>query len=275
MNASSAPTLKVSVLLPTRNGGQRVRTALESVLRQDLSELECVVVDDGSTDDTVAVVQEVARRDQRVRLVSLGRPVGLQRALNTGLRVCGGEFVARIDDDDVWVLTDKLSRQVAAFEREPTLVLLGTGAEIVSPSGDLRYVRHSPVTDDELRGELLSWNPFVHSSVCFRRSVALRCGGYDETMRHCEDHDLWLKLGSQGRLGNLPVVAVRYVLSTSVSRVSRRLRTAVDESRLLARYWSAYPNRSKAMFAVVARLGLHLLPLSHRGRMKLRARRSR
>lgn len=268
-------TPKVSVILPTRNGESRMAAAIESVMDQTYRDLELIVVNDGSADGTSALLDKLARVEARLAVVNLASSVGLQRALNTALSKARGEFVARIDDDDLWIDREKLALQVAVMEKNETVQLVGTGCEIVDVLTGMRCVRRQPTSDRDIRRTLLSWNPFVHSSVVFRRDVAIACGGYDEALRHDEDYDLWLRLGLRGLLLNLPRVCVRYCISTSVSSWSRRRTAWWEQLLLIRRYRDFYPGVGRALAGSVGRLALHLLPIGHDNRTWLRQARRR
>ncbi len=265
----------VTVVLPTRNGAATLGDALGSVLGQTYTRLECLVIDDGSSDRTPERLADAAETDERVRVICHGQSLGLQRSLNRGLNDARGALVARIDDDDVWTCREKVADQVRAFREDPTLQVMGTGAWMIDPGRPDGYERRLLCTDAAIRGVILAWNPFVHSSVLFRRDAALAAGGYDERLRHSEDHDLWLKLGRMGRLANLERVCVRYRLSESVSTRARRWRASREALRLVQRHGRFYPGSIRALLTAVGRFGLHALPVSHSRRNAWRRDRGR
>ena len=143
----------VSVLMTAYNGDPRyLRAAVESILAQSLADFELVVIDDGSTDGTLAVLHEFERRDSRVRLFE--RPhLGYVRQLNFGLRQCRGEFVARMDADDV-ALPERLEKQVDLLRREPLVAVVGGGYELVDGAGRLLRIEHPPTDDAAFAGAL-------------------------------------------------------------------------------------------------------------------------
>ncbi|MHB1067124.1 MAG: glycosyltransferase family 2 protein [Candidatus Nanopelagicales bacterium] len=203
----------VSVVLPVYNGAEHLRAAIESVLAQDFADIELVVVDDASTDGSLAVAESFA--DPRITIVALPRNGGLAAALNHGIERARGTLIARQDQDDVSAPT-RLSTQVALLAREPETVLVGTWATIVRQRPDGEWVivgRHQhPTADERLRFRLLWNNPFVHSSVVFRRSAFDSAGGYgtDPEESFPEDYDLWSRLARFGRLANVPEELVTY-----------------------------------------------------------------
>ncbi len=231
-----------SIILPTYNGADRISRAIESVLNQQYKDWELIVVDDGSTDSTNAVVNAFVVQDSRIRYVRQVENAGIQKALNRGLYESRGVYVARIDDDDVWIDTHKLQDQVHFLHLHPGHVLVGTGV-IVSVKGKEVFRYLMPVTDHDIRKRMLGKNCFVHSTVVFKKETALLVGGYSESslLRHCEDYDLWLRLGMHGNLHNLPTYTTEYTLRPeSLSGQHKKRQLAINVG-LIRRYRDAYP----------------------------------
>lgn len=202
--------MELSVILPSYNGGKFIGNAIKSVLDQSFSQYELLVIDDGSTDNTAEIVQEISKRDGRLRYVRQETNLGLQQTLNNGLRLAKGHYIARLDDDDVWIDKDKLKIQVEFLDRHPTHVLVGTGHIFVDETGKELHRFMPPSTDPEIRKIILRDNVFLHSAVMYRRDIVLQVGGYNYERLHGDDYDLWLKLGTIGKLANLPTYAVAY-----------------------------------------------------------------
>jgi len=217
-------TPAVSVLMSVWNGAPWVRDAVESILGQTASDLELIVIDDGSTDGTPALL--AALGDPRLRVERQSR-LGLTRSLNRGLSLATAPLLARLDADDV-ALPERLARQRAFLGAHPEIGLLGTGAREVDTAGRQIQVVRPPEGDAAIRRALIRGNPFVHSSVMMRRAVLERLGGYDETLAVAQDYDLWLRMSEITRVANLgePLV-VRRLLPDRVSarRDRARLRT--------------------------------------------------
>jgi hypothetical protein len=198
---------RVSVLMPVRNGERFVGHAVSSVLAQTFRDFELVVVDDGSTDRTASIV--TSSGDARVRLVPCSGHVGLQRALNLGLRECRGELVARLDADD-GCHPERLARQVAFLDARPEVAVVGSLARLVDADGRERGTVRRPCSAVAIRWYSLLDNPFIHSAVLFRRSVTMDAGGYDERLTLAEDLDLWGRLLKAHEGANLPERLVDY-----------------------------------------------------------------
>ena len=207
----------VSVLMPVFNGcrpGVKVlKLAIESILTQTMRDLELVVVNDGSTDETAEVVSSF-QWDERVKLVHLPVNSGIVGALNAGLTQCAGQFIARQDADDYSVVT-RLSHQVEFMRNNPEVALCGTRMWVVDKDGQiLTEVKDRPSEDDKLRYFLKHTGcPFVHGSVMMRRESieqmgAFSSGLYDSNSdyQHAEDYRLWVEFAKRDmRLANLPL----------------------------------------------------------------------
>jgi len=201
--------------MPAWNAGPFLRQAVESILSQTLGDWELIVVDDGSTDDTPAVLAELAARDARLRVLTNESNLGIVAALNRGLDACRGQYVARMDADDV-ALGERLARQVAELDSRGELVALGGAVAYIDADGrDLGVVRRCAVGGSPLRA-----NPLLHPTVVIRREV-LEAGHlrYRPELRHAEDYYLWLELSRHGRLGALDEVVVKYRITAAAARM--------------------------------------------------------
>lgn len=208
---------KVSVLLPIYNGSRFMSKSIESVLLQSFEDFELIIIDDGSTDMTSDIAKEFMRKDKRVVFVSNKENLGIQKALNNGMRIAKGEYIARIDDDDEWISSDKLANQLDFLERNSNHVLVGTGVIVVDEQRNEIFRFLQPSDDEAIRKKMLFKSYFMHSTVLFRKDIALNLGGYGEgeNTRHVEDYDLWLRLGTVGELANLPAYDIRFMLRKS------------------------------------------------------------
>ncbi len=184
----------ISVVMPVYNAEHYVGGAIESILTQTLADFEFLILDDGSTDRTPEILKRYAERDPRIHLVS--RPNrGLVPTLNEGLALARGEFIARMDADDL-ALPQRFERQVAYLREHPEVLCMGGAAMEIDAAGrDLVVTRNPP--DDETIQEFLvtGHNRLFHPTVMMRREPVLAVGGYREEMKVGQDLDLWLRLG--------------------------------------------------------------------------------
>jgi glycosyltransferase involved in cell wall biosynthesis len=199
----------ITVLLAVFNGQEYLREAVESVLSQTFGEFEFLIIDDGSTDNSLAILREYARRDGRIRLVT--RPnKGLTNTLNEGLSLATGEFLARMDADDV-CMPRRFERQISYLKEHADCVLIGSRVLLMDPEG--MPIREMCVeqTHDEIDSAHLNrgW-PVVHPAATMRLSALKHIGGYRNEFNTLEDLDLFLRLAEVGKLANLPDILLHY-----------------------------------------------------------------
>ena len=199
---------EISVVLPVRNGERFLGAAIDSVLAQTHRDFELLVIDDGSTDRSAEVARGCA--DPRVRVLQTTAPGGLSAALNLGLERANGMFIARQDADDLSA-PSRFAAQAAYLRAHPEVALLGTLAHAI----DERGRRLKPV-DRCLDRATIVWyamvdNPFIHTSVMFRRDPVRACGGFEAAFDpYCQDFALWGRVMRRFAVANLPSRLVTY-----------------------------------------------------------------
>ncbi len=189
MTRSSSPL--VSAVIPTFNRAGMLREAVASVLGQDYDRIELIVVDDGSTDDTPAVLETFGSAVKALRRENRG----VSAARNAGIKAASGDLIAFLDSDDLW-LPEKISVQVDFFKRNKDAWICQT-EEIWIRNG----LRINPKKKHRKRSGLI-FEPSLHlclvspSAVMIRKDLFDRVGMFDETLPACEDYDLWLRIGA-------------------------------------------------------------------------------
>ena len=184
---------EVTVVIPSYNGVRYLGEAIESVLAQTHRSLETVVVDDGSVDETRALV---ARYGDRVRYLHQENR-GLAAARNTGIRAARGTYLAFLDHDDRY-LPEKIARQVAVFRERPPVGLVHTGWHFIDEHGRRVGQRGWSPEEGDVFAVLLLGNLVHPGAVMVRRDVVEEVGGFDEARTGLEDWDLWLRLAQRG-----------------------------------------------------------------------------
>jgi glycosyltransferase involved in cell wall biosynthesis len=189
--------VEITVVIPTRNRWDRLERTLHGALGQDGVEVEVIVVDDGSTDVTGAMLR--AHEDPRVHVITHAQSLGVAATRNHGIREARTEWIALLDDDDLWA-PSKLSVQLAAARETNADFVYCAAAHV---DADLRVILIEAAPDpDSLAALMLSYNamPAGSSNVIVRRSLLVELGGFDVRFFHLADWDLWLRL-SQGATG--------------------------------------------------------------------------
>lgn len=241
---SREPTARVSVVIPTCNRAATIHLALESVLSQRYGNVEVLVVDDGSRDNTRGVV---ARYGDRVRYLHQEN-AGPAAARNRGLRSATGEFIAFLDSDDAW-LPSKLELQIAAFERNPRLGIVATNVIYRYPWGEVR----SDYGDDDsrsIREKFLDNIPMVTSSVMVTKEAVAAVGGFDESLMYAEDWDYFYRIARSYEARILPDPLVIFDRTGQgpnlMADTAKRERLVRDTLACLERIYAFPENRGQA-----------------------------
>jgi len=201
----------ISVLMPVYNAERFVAEAVESILCQTFDDFELLIVDDGSSDRSLSILQDYAAQDKRIRLISREN-TGHVAALNEMVQLARGEFLARMDADDI-AMVDRFRLQVAHLRQDSDLVCLGGAHGMIDEKGRWLTCLTMPKKNEEIQKLALAGHtPINHPCAMMRRSAVLQVGAYNTTLVPCEDLDLWLRLGEVGKLGNLKEMVLKYRL---------------------------------------------------------------
>lgn len=201
--------------MPVHNCEKYVVEAIESVLNQTYGNFEFIIIDDGSNDNTSQIIKEYKKKDGRIRILRNEQNIGVVKSLNIGLRESIGEYIARIDADDIW-LPEKLEKQITYLEKNNDLGMLATSKLNINADGTIREKDKYPETHSykNIRNNILKRNIFCHSSVIFRKDVFKKVGYYDETFINSEDYEYWMRIIAATKVEMLEETLVYYRIST-------------------------------------------------------------
>lgn len=188
------------------NDGPYVEKAVNSILGQSYGNFEFIIIDDGSQDDTCAVLERLALADPRIRLYKNSENRGLIYSLNRAIELADGEYIARMDGDDI-SMPDRFSRQVELLDRGE-VDICGAWMSLINTQRK-RIIRY-PETDIEIRAWMLFQTPFSHPTIMYRRSIIDAGLRYREGFVHAEDYDFYTRLGPDVRMANIPEVMLEY-----------------------------------------------------------------
>jgi len=209
--------------MAVHNGEKYLRQAIDSMLSQTFKDFEFVIIDDGSTDNSVDIINSYG--DPRIRLISSSENLGLTRSLNLGLDAALGVYIARMDSDDV-SLPERLQKQVAYMDEHPEIIASGTWAHDIDDEGRILGNRSLPIGKRMLYGYW--WPcPIIHPSAIIRKSL-LKDRRYDSGIRYAQDYELWLRLRKEHVLGNLAEFLMLYRVhkgSISIKQTEAQLRS--------------------------------------------------
>lgn len=222
----------ISVAMPVYNGQRYLAEAINSILAQTFADFELIIIDDGSTDNSLQVLREYQKRDARIRLIARENR-NLATTLNDIIDLARGKWIARMDQDDI-ALPQRFERQLQWLEQ--------TGADICGSwvklfgASDTYILKHSQ-TDEAIKMELLFGAPFAHPAVMMKTELVKQLR-YDKAWEKCEDYDLWERAARAGwKMSNVPEVLLLYrqheaQISTSTSNLQQAF-----GQKIRRRYW--------------------------------------
>lgn len=230
----------ISVLLPVYNGEKYLAEAIESILAQTFTDFELIIINDGSTDDTLVILQRYQAVDKRIRLLSRENK-GLVATLNEGVALAQGAWLARMDQDDI-AMPQRFERQLQ--------FLMQTGADICGcwvqffGSSDLRIIKYLQ-SDAAIKMALLFGSAFAHPTVMMRTALIKRLH-YDGMWENAEDYDLWIRAAQAGWLmTNVPEVLLHYRQHTTQMSSHAAMQQQAHTQKIRRRYWYSLTNDMK------------------------------
>lgn len=220
-------TPKVSVLMPVCNGEKYVKAAIESILNQTFRDFEFIILNDGSKDKSAEIISSF--KDARIKFIDNGKNLGLVPTLNTGLDLATGEYIVRMDGDDISV-KNRIAKQVAFMDKHKGIGACGSSYYMLR--GTKKAVADYPKKDKEIKCFLLFNSPIAHPSVIIRASQ-LKKIKYSSDYIYCEDYDLWSRLSENSELANLSNKLLIYrmhenQITGSAENVALRLKSLTD-----------------------------------------------
>ncbi len=245
---------KVSIILATRNNCLYIMEAVESVLKQSYSNWELIVIDDQSTDNTSEVLQIYTESDKRIKYIKNAKRKGLVKSLNKGIKLSTGQYIGRIDGDDIWLNTDKLTKQIDFITKNPKAILVGTWGYKIDERGTKVSSLKYPTKDSDIKKYILFENCFIHSSVIFKKKIIVEMGSYDDVFTHAEDYALWLKVSKKGQIGNIPEYMVGYRINhhgVGYTNYNQQVRNTI---KAVKKYHIEYPNYNLSLLLWYSRI---------------------
>ena len=189
---------RISVIMSVYNGEKYLREAIESILNQTFTDFEFLIVNDGSTDGSLEIIQSY--QDERIRVINNEQNIGLTKSLNKAIKQARGEYIARQDADDI-SLPNRFEEQIKYFEKHPETAILGTSKYVIDEDG--KILRKEIALLKPNSKNLLKTNVLRHGSVMFRKAIVDELGGYNELLRYSQDYELWLRIVKRYEVRNL------------------------------------------------------------------------
>ena len=208
------------------NAASTIEESVRSVLAQTFADFELVLVDDLSSDNSIALIEKIS--DPRIKIKKLVTRHRRTKALNQGLQICSGEYIAVLDADDIAYPT-RFAKQISFLEENPKIVAVGTWFTNINENGELISRSEFKTSSSDISRSLAFNSVLVHSSMMYRRSVANLQGGYLEDFDYAQDFALWIALAEVGDIGAIPEQL------TKIRRLANSMTSGKDYSINLVR----------------------------------------
>ncbi len=209
----------ISVVMSVYNGKKYLQESVDSILNQTCKDFEFIVVNDGSTDDSLDMLLEYQAKDNRLLIVTQSN-IGLTRSLNRGIRLADSEFIARQDADDI-SLPKRFERQLDYMKTHTEVAVVGCLGDFFNVNGILRTTKTPKYSREGIKRHLVRKNLFMHGSAMVRKSCLEKVGFYREFFRHAQDYDLWLRLSQYFDIDILSEHLYQYRVTAEAISVSK------------------------------------------------------
>lgn len=184
--------MKVSVIMSVYNAEKYLKVAIDSILDQTYSNFELILINDYSSDDSEAIMKQYQAEDPRIIILENEENIGLTKSLNRGLALARGEYVARMDADDISV-PERFEKQVKFLDEHPDYSFVSCIAQYIDENGKPEQMRLFPETNEEIYDMMPKVDAVMHPGVMFRREDIAQIGNYCEDFRVVQDYDLWFR----------------------------------------------------------------------------------
>lgn len=187
----------ISVIMSVYNAEKYLVKAIKSTLTQSLGDFEFIIIDDNSQDKSADIISEFAQKDQRIKYIKNKENRGLTYSLNKALGLTQGNYIARMDADDI-SHPNRLERQYGYLQNNQEISLVGTTAYNIDENGEVISERNVPLTYENIKEKIKMVNPIIHPSVMFKKEDILAIGGYNEKFKKVQDYELWFRIIANG-----------------------------------------------------------------------------
>ena len=231
----------ITVLMTVYNGGNYLKSSIDSVLQQTFKDFELLIINDKSTDDSLGIIQSYQTKDSRIVVHSNSVNIGQTKSLNMGLNLARGTYVARMDADDL-VFPDWLTKLSMFLHGNPDIAVVSAKAVVINGSKGLVRILNTPTEWPQILLKSLTFSPINHVGSLMRKDIILQVGRYDENYHVPADFQMWSRLLRHGhQLAMLPqiLIAIRFHLDNQ-----SRIKNSEEFIKIIydnVRHWTTYP----------------------------------
>lgn len=206
--------------MPVYNSDRYLQKSIESILSQSLTNFEFIIVDDGSSDNSLKIIKKYIKKDKRIVLIQNPVNIGTTKSLNKGLFIAKGKYIVRMDADD-WSYPDRFKKQYEYMEKNIEIGVSGGVVDVCNEDMKIMYTRKYPLTNNDIRKIIFLYSPFAHSATIWNTEKMKNVGGYNENILLSQDCELYFKIGKDSKFGNITSNVIKLRTHNKSSSVSR------------------------------------------------------
>ena len=224
----------ISVIMSVYNSEKYLSESIESILNQTFSDFEFIIIDDGSIDNSLDIIEMYSKKDSRIQIIRNEINIGLTKSLNKGITFAKGKYIARMDADDI-SMPERFKTQLEFLEKNLNIYVVGTNIICVNEAGNYLYECNFPNSPNIIKWNLYFSNQLAHPSVMMRSDLFLICGyKYDESYRYAQDYELWQNISRNYQISNItkPLLIYR-IMNSSISSSSNKIQKIFADKSLI------------------------------------------
>ena len=250
----------VSIVIPVHNGEKYIKEAIDSCINQTYKNIEVIVVDDKSEDNTLKILKEYG---EKITVIPVEKQDGLGNVINIGIRASKGKYIARMDADDIMYPT-RLEKQIEYLESNSKCVAIGGQIDIIDESSKITGHREYAIEDRDIKKNRFLFQPFAHPAVTLRKSTVEDIGLYPENMWKVEDVKFFLILSTKGEFYNLNDTVLKYRMTFKTESQSKMIDHFKKTNEI--RHWAIKELNIKPTFREyviwnIQKIGVHILSI--------------
>jgi len=250
----------VSIVIPVHNGERYIKESIDSCFIQTYGNIEIIVVDDKSTDNTLEILKGYG---EKIIVIPVEKQNGLGNVINIGIRASKGKYIARMDADDI-MYPDRILKQIEYLENNPNCVAVGGQIDIINEESEVTGHREYAQKDKDLKKNRFLFQPFAHPAVTLRRSTLEEIGLYPEDMWKVEDVKLFLILSTKGEFANLPDTVLKYRMTfqtESQSKMVEHFKLTDDMRKWAIQNLDIKPTFREYVIWYIQKIGVRILSI--------------
>lgn len=249
----------VSIILPTYNGSKFIYKSIDSVLNQTYTNFELIIINDASTDKVESIILEYQKKENRIIYIKNEKNIERSKSKNKWVNLSRWDYIAFIDDDDIWIDKYKISKQIKFLEENQTYWLIWTNAICVDENNNKTGTIIVKNKDYEIKNNILITNQFIQSSVLIKKDIFLKAWWFTENLNLCEDYDLWLRIWYITKLYNLSDFCLNYMIRQNNTTAKNSIKMKLISIKLIWKYKKYYKN---FYIAIITRLITFFIPIN-------------